>query len=52
MYKLGAFEISRVIEIEEPFLDPQIFLPDSTPDVIQANADWLMPQYMASDHRR
>ena len=52
MHKLGEFEISRVIEIEEPFLDPQIFFPDSTPDVVEANADWLMPHYMDPESGR
>ncbi len=49
MHKLGAFEISRVVESEEPLFDAQTFLPDSTPDVIEANADWLVPRYIDPD---
>ena len=43
MHRVGEFEISRVVEMEVPFVDAGAFLPDSIPDVIQANADWLMP---------
>ncbi len=46
MHRVGEFEISRVVEMEEPFVDAATFFPDSTPDVIQANADWLMPRYI------
>ncbi len=46
MHRVGEFEISRVVEMEVPFVDAEAFLPDSTPDVIQANADWLMPRYI------
>ncbi len=46
MHRVGELEISRVVEMEVPFVDAATFLPDSTPDVIQANADWLMPRYI------
>ena len=49
MAVIGEFQISRVVEGEGPLFDPQTFLPDSTPDVIEANADWLIPQYIDSD---
>jgi glyoxylase-like metal-dependent hydrolase (beta-lactamase superfamily II) len=46
MQKVGEFEISRVIESEKPMFDPYTFLPDATPDVIDANADWLYPRFI------
>ncbi len=49
MAVIGEFQISRVVEGEGPLFDAQTFLPDSTPDVIEANADWLIPQYIDSD---
>ena len=49
MAVIGEFQISRVVEGEGPLFDAQTFLPDSTPDVIEANADWLIPQYIDPD---
>ena len=46
MLQFGEFKISRVVESEGPLFDAQTFLPDSTPEVIAANADWLVPRYM------
>ncbi len=49
MQKLGEFEISRVIESEEPIFDPLVFLPDCTAEVLEANLGWLQPRYMDPD---
>ena len=49
MAVIGEFQISRVVEGEGPLFDAQTFLPDSTPDVIEANSDWLIPQYIDPD---
>lgn len=46
MQKLGEFELSRVVESEVPFIEPEVFLPDFTSDVLEANVDWLCPQYI------
>ncbi len=46
MVKVGEFELSRVVEMEFPFVEASAFLPDSTPEVIEANAEWLYPRYM------
>jgi glyoxylase-like metal-dependent hydrolase (beta-lactamase superfamily II) len=46
MQKIGDFTLDRVIEMEQPLFDAQTFLPDSTPDVIQANRDWLYPNFI------
>src|SRR5262245_48367860 len=45
MQKVGEFEISRVVESEVPFIEPNVFLPDFTPDAFEANRDWLLPRY-------
>lgn len=46
MLKVGEFEISRVVEIEGPFLEIRNFIPDVDMDVVEANKDWLMPRYI------
>ena len=43
MHKVGEFEISRVVESEVPFIEANVFLPDFTPDALEANRDWLCP---------
>ena len=43
--KVGEYEISRVVESEVPFIEPHVFLPDFTPDALEANRDWLEPRY-------
>jgi glyoxylase-like metal-dependent hydrolase (beta-lactamase superfamily II) len=45
MHRVGEFEISRVVESEVPFIEPNVFLPDFTPDALEANRDWLSPRY-------
>ncbi|HXJ78228.1 MAG TPA: hypothetical protein VMS64_06045 [Candidatus Methylomirabilis sp.] len=35
MQKVGEFQISRVVESEVPFIEPNVFLPDFTPDAFE-----------------
>ena len=46
MRQVGEFEVKRVVESETPFIEPEVFLPDFSPDVLEANKDWLVPQYV------
>ncbi len=46
MQTIGEFSLNRVIESEEPLFDAATFLPDSTPDVIEANREWLFPKFI------
>jgi len=46
MQHVGEFALSRVVESQVPFIDAATFLPQSTPDVIEANLDWLMPRFI------
>jgi len=46
MLSIGDMQLSRVIESEGPFLAPDVFIPDFTPDVLAANRDWLLPRYI------
>jgi glyoxylase-like metal-dependent hydrolase (beta-lactamase superfamily II) len=46
MQRIGELELSRVVESEGPFLEPSVFLPDFTPDVLAANRDWLDARYI------
>ena len=51
MHKVGEFEISRVVESEVPFIEPNVFLPDFTPDAFEANKDWLVAPLRRRGHR-
>ncbi|MGE0747600.1 MAG: MBL fold metallo-hydrolase [Rhodospirillales bacterium] len=42
---LGDITISRVVESEEALLKPGEVFPDSTPEIIRANHDWLVPRH-------
>lgn len=46
MRRIGTFQIDRVVESEVPFIEPEIFLPDFEPDVLEQNRAWLVPQYV------
>ncbi len=46
MQTVGQFQIDRVIESEEAFIEPEIFLPNFEPEVLEANRDWLIPRYV------
>ena len=46
MQRIGEITLDRVVENEGPFVDAATFLPASTPDVIEANSDWLVPHYI------
>jgi len=44
-YDFGGVELVRIVENEGPLLRPAEIFPDSTPEVIQANLDWLAPRF-------
>ena len=46
MQQVGEFRIDRVVESETPFIEPEVFLPDFDPAVLDANKDWLVPRYI------
>tara|TARA_R110000851_G_scaffold73980_1_gene163130 strand:- start:11849 stop:12769 length:921 start_codon:yes stop_codon:yes gene_type:complete len=43
--QLGQVKISRIIESSEPLLRPAEIFPDSDPDIIARNIDWLAPHF-------
>jgi glyoxylase-like metal-dependent hydrolase (beta-lactamase superfamily II) len=43
---VGDVTIDRVLEREGPFFELDFLLPDAPPDLLAANADWLMPRYV------
>ena len=49
MQHVGEFSIDRVIESEEAFTEPENFLPDFEPEVLEANMDWLAPRFFDPD---
>ncbi|MET4575999.1 MBL fold metallo-hydrolase [Ottowia thiooxydans] len=42
---LGGVRITRLVESEGPLLLPAEIFPDSTPEIIKANLDWLVPRF-------
>ncbi len=44
--KVGDITIDRVLEHEGPIFEPEFLLPDLPPELLEANADWLMPRYV------
>ena len=41
----GDIRVTRVVESEEALLKPGEVYPDSTPEIIRANHDWLVPRH-------
>jgi glyoxylase-like metal-dependent hydrolase (beta-lactamase superfamily II) len=46
---VGNISISRVVETEGPFLQPQQLLPDAKAEVIESHKHWLAPHFLAPD---
>jgi glyoxylase-like metal-dependent hydrolase (beta-lactamase superfamily II) len=46
---VGDINISRVIEWEGPFVQPQQLLPEAKNDVIASHKHWLAPHFMTDD---
>jgi len=44
-FDFGGVELTRIVEAEGPLLRPAEIFPDSTPEAIQANLDWLAPRF-------
>jgi glyoxylase-like metal-dependent hydrolase (beta-lactamase superfamily II) len=42
----GDVTVDRLVELEAPGFHPAYFLPDSDPDSIALEADWLMPHFI------
>lgn len=43
---LGEITIQRVVEMEGPFTEPHMLLPDVTPEGMAAHRHWLAPQFV------
>ncbi len=46
---VGNILISRVVETEGPFLQPQQLLPEAKAEVIESHKHWLAPHFIAPD---
>jgi glyoxylase-like metal-dependent hydrolase (beta-lactamase superfamily II) len=44
-FDIGAARIDRVVESEEPILDPLQLFPDATAEILAAQMAWLAPRY-------
>lgn len=46
MRRVGEFTLQRVVESEEPLIEPAIFFPQSDPETLAAHAHWLQPRFV------
>jgi glyoxylase-like metal-dependent hydrolase (beta-lactamase superfamily II) len=46
--RVGDVTITRVIEIEQPLLDPLILFPDCTPEILDDASSWLGPRHFSA----
>lgn len=51
-HRLGEIEITRIVELDEPFLAPDKMFAEATPEAIAPHLDWLRPQAMCPDSGR
>ncbi len=49
--ELGNISISRLIEMEGPFVEPNMLFPDATEEGMTKHKNWLAPQFVAEDGR-
>ena len=49
--ELGNISISRLIEMEGPFVEPDMLFPDATEEGMTKHKNWLAPQFVAEDGR-
>lgn len=50
--KVASTVVTRVIETEMPLLDPAELYPDSTPEILDREATWLVPRFQCPDTRK
>lgn len=43
-WTIGEATIQRIVEEERPLFDPLTFLPTLTPELLEANRDWMLPR--------
>lgn len=48
-FRIGAIEIARIVELEEPFLRPEQMFPAATPEAIAPHLPWLQPHGMCAE---
>jgi glyoxylase-like metal-dependent hydrolase (beta-lactamase superfamily II) len=48
-FKVGALEIARIVEVEEPFLEPEKMFAEATPDAIASAREWMGPHAFCPD---
>lgn len=51
-FTVGASEVARVIEVDEPFVAPEKMFAEATPAAIAADLDWLMPRALCPETGR
>jgi glyoxylase-like metal-dependent hydrolase (beta-lactamase superfamily II) len=46
---LGDMTISRVVDVEMPYMPVSVFLPDSTPEALDSYREWLEPRFLTKE---
>ena len=50
--QFGDITVERLVELEGPGFHPAFFLPDSTPEDIELERDWLLPHFLDQESGR
>ena len=51
-HRVGQIEITRIVELNEPFLTPEKMFAEATPEAIAPHLEWLLPNGMCPDSGR
>lgn len=46
---LGEINISRLVEMEGPLMEPQMLIPEASPESMAKHTHWLAPNFVAGD---
>ncbi|MDH3691889.1 MAG: MBL fold metallo-hydrolase [Gammaproteobacteria bacterium] len=46
---LGDTTISRIVELEVPYLPASVLFPDSTPEALNSHREWLEPRFLTKE---
>ena len=51
-HRVGQIEVTRIVELNEPFLTPEKMFAEATPEAIAPHLEWLLPNGMCPDSGR
>jgi hypothetical protein len=51
-FAVGKIEVTRIVEVNEPFLTPEKMFVEATPEAIAPYLEWLLPDAMCAETGR